>query len=83
MNVDPKQESDITSTFHPSARMFSHSSRGVLTFDLSTWVHVGKMAPSPDSAALFPKMSQLPCAIWLRMENIRSSLWVKINPPYL
>ena len=39
------------STFHPSLRMFSMSSRIVRTFAPSTAVHVGTIAPSPASVA--------------------------------
>jgi len=42
---------ELTSTFHPSFFIKVHSSLDVLTFPLSTAVQVGRMAPSPLSAA--------------------------------
>ena len=49
-----KDELEIwhTSTFHPLFFINSHNSREVLTFPVSTAVHVGKIAPSPLSEAV-------------------------------
>ncbi len=50
MHSDDAEE-QRTSTFQPSSFICSISSRCVLTLLASTAVHVGKMAPSPESEA--------------------------------